>query len=279
MSLDYAPVMATKKRGTSRVGRASGRGTRLVTTTKKRTPPSSTKPKPKIKPTNQPRVSDTQSVVKRRQPGLTPVTLSEAEGYVRLSTGRARQDLNFAGLMLLRIRDEDLWEHDYDSFAHFLTATDSISKTTAYRLIAIVQRFSKADLEKMGVVRLGAALQYEAALDPADRPVRLLAAEIVFRRRGQFVRKRLSDATEDEIKAATQLKLPIPWRGGAISAATRQTLEQLEALLPAAPEGMQDITRVSAKVARDGQVALTLRAIPMSELKALAKKLLALPDS
>ncbi len=212
---------------------------------------------------------------------LTERTIGALNRDIRKLKGRIGQDVYALGELLCHIRDEQRYkEAGHRSFSQYLAAVD-ISRSQASRLVDIYTHFSAEIARRYGIDKLEAGVAYLRATPEDERPGDLIAADLRLRdERGEELVKPFHEATADEIRAARRLVEEAKDAARPISAGVRAWSAGLEAFLPAAASRMRTGRRVRLRHdATDDRLYATFTAIPLDQIDAFARALLAHPPS
>lgn len=177
------------------------------------------------------------------------------------------------GLALREVQDEELWRAGgFASFSAWVESEAAVSRSTAARAIEVTRHFSEDMASRYGLEKLYWGLRYVALTGVVEQPGDLVAAELRIRgSNGRFQSVGFHEATTQQVQDAVQLALKGQRR--ALSAGTDADLgarlDRLRDALPATPRGLSPARdRVELARTRGGEVALTFRQIPLSELRA-----------
>lgn len=176
------------------------------------------------------------------------------------------------GLLLIRVRDGELWKPSFASFPACVEETLGLSRTTAWRAMDISTHFGPEIARRFGSEKLLALHRYLKATAADEQPGDLLAAELQLRGEdGRFRSVSVIDASAIQIEeAARTLELRRAARAEAARARKADRVDRvarLEQRLPAAPAGsVRGKHRVRARQASDGRAVYDFSAVPEEQM-------------
>lgn len=198
-------------------------------------------------------------------------TLREITAQIRQLRGEAAGVLYQLGQLLLRVAEGELWRAGgHSSFTDYLEQAADVSPTTARRCVIVARHFNLEIVQRYGFDKLHKGLRYMELTRKIEAPGDLIAAKL--RNRGpdgRFFTVPFHEATSRQVEDAIQIEidlLRISARQAPADVAGR--LSALEASLPAVPGGVRPAKRrVDTSQASGGELLLTFKQIPLSELR------------
>jgi hypothetical protein len=190
--------------------------------------------------------------------------------------GKMGRDLFEIGRRLVEVHEGSLWESGgVGSFEDYLERAVDLSRTTAYRFMRVAQHFNREFAYRYGPVKLDAGLRLLRATAADERPGDVLASKVTVQDGGRFRALSFHEASAKQIIEAARI-VEARKRGRQRPRGVAKLRDELEAMLPDAPEGTARGRRVRLSQGRDGRVAVSFAALPLDDLEAFAKALLAM---
>lgn len=203
--------------------------------------------------------------------------LRDVTSQIRTLRGRAAGVLYELGVLLRRVEDEELWRAGpYTSLSDYLERGVDVSETTARRCIQVTRHFNLEMAQRYGLDKLSRGLRYLELTGKAEKPGDLVAADL--RNRGpdgRFVKVPFNEATSRQIDEAIRIELERrEARAHKAPEGMDDRLRRMSEAMPSLPGGVRAVKRrVEATKTRGGEVVLTFRQVPMSELRAFVAAL------
>lgn len=172
------------------------------------------------------------------------------------------------GQLLREVQEAELWRAGgHASFTAWLEQDTEIAKSSAHRAIAVARHFSEEIAARYGLDKLTAGLRYLELTRREERPGDLIAADLRCRdARGRYLTVPFHTATLEQIRDAIAL---LEQRGATPrEPSLDERLSRLERALPAPAAGLRPAKqRVELVRTRGGELSLSFRQIPLSELE------------
>ena len=201
-----------------------------------------------------------------------PAQLREITASIQALKGEAAAVLYQLGLLLRQVHERELWRAGgFSSLTDYLEREVDVAPTTARRAIQVARHFNEEIATRYGFDKLSKGLRYMELTRAVEQPGDLIAAELRIRRAdGRFGSVPFHTATARQIEDAIQIEVERQ-RAAAHRTApdVSARLRALTEALPAVPTGARAAkSRVEATKTRKGEVMLTFKQIPMTELRA-----------
>jgi len=179
------------------------------------------------------------------------------------------------GMRLLEIRKRELWKASHSSYTSYIEDEAQLSTRKAYACTRLAESFSAAVAARYVPRKLDALIRYRKGLNTNLSTRDFLNAKVyVGTRKSERVVTTLHRATASQIERVLKERGVAPGVP-AMPRDTKRRLNALERALPRPVPGMKQHDRVTAKVAKDGTVAVSIRDVAagdMAELGALLRK-------
>ncbi len=185
------------------------------------------------------------------------------------------------GMLFGEVDKAELWREDgATSFTAWVEEETPYSQQTARRAIDVARHFTAEMCERWGSTKLAAALRLMSITGRDEQPGDVTALQIRIRDdEGRYTSVKFADASAKDIQVACQQLIEGETakkkreEAKGIDQSVRAQAVRLQKVLPEAPKGTSKGDRVIVQKGRDGQVAVTFKAIPIAELRAFVDAL------
>ena len=206
----------------------------------------------------------------RGKPLHPPKRLEALTREIAAADRQVTVGMHAIGTRLLEIRSSELWKTGgFESYQQYLEEGAQISRRKAYACKTIAENFTDAAAAAHPARKLDAVVRYRNATNSPLQAGKLLSQRVKFPlHRGALTTLTLGRLTATQInQLVDDAHKPADKR--VIDRTTQRRLTALERALPDPVPGMKQHDRVTAKVAPDGTVAVSIRDISASDLPEL----------